>query len=145
MIIGVHAIINSNDAGRTRAFFRDVLGWSSVDAGRGWLIFGAPPAELAAHPDETGGTHQLYLMCDDVQKTMDELTGKGVRFTQPVADRGWGLLTAFELPGAGEFYLYQPKHPMAIAQRKKPARRPAARRARKAARKPARKKARGRR
>ena len=145
MIIGMHAIVSSTDADKTRAFFREVLGWSSVDAGRGWLIFGLPPAELAAHPDSAGGKHELYLMCDDVQKTMDELTRKGVRFTQPVADRGWGLLTAFELPGAGEFWLYEPKHPMAIARRKSPGRsgrRAVPRRPRRPARKPARKKTR---
>jgi hypothetical protein len=114
MITGVHAIVYSKEAGKTRAFFRDVLGLRSVDAGRGWLIFALPPAELAAHPDLKGGTQQLYLMCDDVNKTIAELTKKGVRFTQPVADRGWGLLTAFDLPGVGEFWLYEPRHPMAI-------------------------------
>jgi catechol 2,3-dioxygenase-like lactoylglutathione lyase family enzyme len=114
VIIGMHAIVYSKEADRTRTFFRDVLGLRSVDAGRGWLIFALPPAELAAHPDDTGGRHELYLMCDDVEKTMAELSSKGVEFTKPVADRGWGLLTAMKVPGAGEIWLYQPKHPMAI-------------------------------
>ena len=124
MITGVHTIVYSKDAEKTRAFFRDVLGLSSVDAGRGWLIFGLPPAELAAHPDDTGGRHELYLMCDDVGKTVEQLKGKGAHFTREIADRGWGLLTAMKLPGVGELWLYQPKHPTAIGKRTSRPRRP---------------------
>ncbi|MDQ3812056.1 MAG: extradiol dioxygenase, partial [Chloroflexota bacterium] len=66
MIIGAHAIIFADNADRARAFIRDVLGFSAVDAGGGWLIFKLPPAELGIHPAESGGRHQLYLMCDDI-------------------------------------------------------------------------------
>ncbi len=114
MIIGMHALIYSEDAERTRAFFRDVLQFSWVDAGEGWLIFTLPPAELGIHPEEHGGGHVLSLMCDDVQATMRLLKSKGVEFTGTVADRGFGLVVYFKVPGAGEMMLYQPKHPMAI-------------------------------
>lgn len=119
MITGVHSIVYSGDAEATRAFLKNVLGLDSVDAGRGWLIFGLPPGEAAAHPAEGEdiGRHQLYLMCDDVRKTMAELKKKGVEFTRPVADRGWGLVTAFTLPGAGEMWLYEPRHPTMIGKR----------------------------
>ena len=50
-ITGVHAILYTKDAVADRAFFSDVLGMASVDAGEGWLIFALPPAELAAHPE----------------------------------------------------------------------------------------------
>ena len=52
MIFGAHVIVYSHDAEADRAFFRDVLGFESVDAGHGWLIFALPPAELAVHPAE---------------------------------------------------------------------------------------------
>ena len=39
MIFGAHVIVYSKDATADRAFFRDVLGFASVDAGDGWLIF----------------------------------------------------------------------------------------------------------
>ena len=113
MLIGSHVIIYAQDVEKTRAFFRDTLGFAHVDAGEGWLIFALPPAELGVHPAEAGGRHQLFLMCDDIEKTKAELAGKGVTFTQPVTDQGWGIVTAFELPGAGEFWIYQPRHPMA--------------------------------
>ena len=111
MINGVHGIIFSEDAEALRAFLADVLGFSSVDAGGGWLIFALPPAELAAHPADEGGRHELYLMCDDIEKTIEELEAKGVEFSGPVSDQGFGRLTAIKLPGGGELGLYQPKHP----------------------------------
>ena len=120
MINAAHVVIYTNDANADRAFFRDVLSFPWVDAGDGWLIFALPPAELGIHPTEEDdspgsevlkGRHQLYLMCDNVEATVKELKSKGVKFTQPVKEVGWGLLTALRLPGGGELYLYQPKHP----------------------------------
>ncbi len=114
MITGLHTIVYADDAELARAFFRDVLELPNVDAGGGWLIFRAPPAELAVHPADAAGTHELYLMCDDIEATVAELTRKGVEFTGPVTDQGWGLLTTLRVPGAGTLGLYEPKHPVAI-------------------------------
>jgi predicted enzyme related to lactoylglutathione lyase len=112
VITGAHTIVYATDADAARAFFRDVLEWSNVDAGQGWLIFKAPPAELAVHPAGEP-RHELYLMCDDIDKTVAELTAKGVVFTSEVTDAGWGRLTSFEVPGAGTLGLYEPRHPTA--------------------------------
>jgi catechol 2,3-dioxygenase-like lactoylglutathione lyase family enzyme len=114
MIQGVHAVLHSRNAEAVRTFFRDVLGFPAVDAGRGWLIFGLPPAELAIHPTSGESIHELYLMCDDVHATVAELAAKGVEIAHPIADRGYGLVTALKLPGGGEIGLYQPKHPTAL-------------------------------
>jgi catechol 2,3-dioxygenase-like lactoylglutathione lyase family enzyme len=114
VITGAHAVIFSKDADADRAFFREVLGFAAVDAGGGWLIFALPPAELAAHPDEEGGRQELYLMCDDLERTTEELKAKGVELGRPVSDEGWGLLTAIRLPGGGELGLYEPRHPTAF-------------------------------
>jgi predicted enzyme related to lactoylglutathione lyase len=111
MINGIHAIVFSPEAEKVRAFFADVLGFSSVDAGGGWLIFALPPAELAVHPADGESRHQLYLMCDDIRATLAELAGKGAEVTQEVSDQGWGLLAAIRLPDGGEFPVYQPRHP----------------------------------
>ena len=116
MITGSHALLFSTDADATRALFRDVLGFSAIDAGRGWLIFALPPAELAIHPDEKGNADtELYLMCDDVDSTIDELRRKGVEIVRPVSDQGWGRVTAIRLPGGGELGLYEPRHATALA------------------------------
>jgi catechol 2,3-dioxygenase-like lactoylglutathione lyase family enzyme len=110
VITGVHAIIFSRDAEADRAFFRDVLDLPSVDAGGGWLIFALPPAELAAHPTDGQSRHELYLMCDDISATVEELRGKGVEFTGAIRDEGFGLMTALRLPGGSELSLDQPSH-----------------------------------
>ena len=122
MINGLHALFYAKDAGKARAFMRDVLKFPHLDAGHGWLIFAAPPAELAAHPLHGKKQHQeLYFMCDDVKKTVTELKAAGVRITKPISNQGYGLVTAFEFPGAGEVGLYEPRHPIAAGM--KPARR----------------------
>ena len=59
MITGVHAIMFTPDPDALRVFLRDVLELESVDAGGGWLIFALPPSELAAHPSEEAGRHEL--------------------------------------------------------------------------------------
>jgi catechol 2,3-dioxygenase-like lactoylglutathione lyase family enzyme len=111
MIIGVHAIVFTTDAEADRAFFADVLGFDSIDAGGGWLIFRLPPAELAAHPDDVGDRHELYLMCDDVHATVEELEAKGARIEGQVIEEGFGLMTTIRLPGGGSLGLYEPRHP----------------------------------
>ena len=116
MITGVHALVYSKAADDARRFFKDVLGLESVDAGRGWLIFAAPPLELAVHPTDDEPFHELYLMCDDVNATVEELKGKGVEFARGISDQGWGLVTSIRMPGGGELGLYQPRHPTAIPQ-----------------------------
>ncbi|HEX2805986.1 MAG TPA: VOC family protein [Kineosporiaceae bacterium] len=110
MITGSHVILYTTDADADRAFLRDVLGFPHVDAGAGWLIFRLPPAEVAFHPTEGPSLHELFLMCDDLQETMRELTGRGVEFTQPVSAQRWGALTGIRLPGGGEIGLYEPYH-----------------------------------
>jgi len=116
VINGMHAILFSRDAEADRAFLRDVLGWRSVDAGDGWLIFALPPAEIAVHPVDGPERHELYLMCDDVAAAVSRLEAAGVEFTRPVTDAGFGLLTAIRLPGGGELGLYEPRHPTALGE-----------------------------
>ncbi|KPM55433.1 hypothetical protein ACG83_08740 [Frankia sp. R43] len=132
MINGAHAIIYSEDATATRAFFRDVLAMPHVDAHGGWLIFRLPPGELGVHPAATpdaasgatpnpaagapaqvltarSGHTELSLTCDDIQAAVAELTAKGATFTSDVVDQGWGLAATFAVPGAGATSLYQPR------------------------------------
>jgi catechol 2,3-dioxygenase-like lactoylglutathione lyase family enzyme len=113
VIAGAHTIIYAEDAERARAFLRDVLGFPGVDAGDGWLIFALPPGELAVHPGPGG--HELFFMCDEIEQTVAELEQKGVEFVSPVSDEGFGLMTRFRIPGAGEIGLYEPRHPSPLA------------------------------
>jgi hypothetical protein len=110
VITGVHALVYAENAEKVRAFFRDKLGLSSVDAGHGWLIFALPPAEVAVHPAEENDVHELFLMCDDVHALIVEMKNKHVECS-PVDEQRWGSITRLTLPGGGKLAIYQPKHP----------------------------------
>lgn len=113
MIFGAHTILYSKNAEADRLFLKDVLGFASVDAGNGWLIFALPASEAAIHPAEENGPHELYLMCDDLPAEIASLATKGVQCAQPQQAR-WGSITKIPLPGGGHIGLYQPRHPLAI-------------------------------
>src|SRR4051794_40036893 len=116
MITAVHAIVFASDAEKARAFFRDVLELESVDAGGGWLIFALPPAELACHPAEGSEVrHELYLMCDDLDATMEELRGKGVEPAGERSDQGWGRARARRGAGDGPARALSAAPPVAAA------------------------------
>ncbi len=115
MIRGMHAMFYSSEPEALRAFLRDKLGFPAHDVGGGWLIFDAPEAELGCHPADVkqgapSGTHNISFYCDDIEKSMAELTVKGVEFTEPVADHGYGLVTHFKVPGGFAVQLYQPRY-----------------------------------
>ena len=112
MITGAHAIVFGRDADAARSFFGESLGFESVDAGDGWLIFALPPAELAVHPTSEEPKHELYLMCDDIESTLDDLAAKGVEVLEPVSNEGFGMMTRIRVPGAGEMGIYEPRHPI---------------------------------
>ena len=111
MITGIHAVVFSPEADKVRAFFADELSLPSVDAGGGWRIFALPPAELAIHPADGGGRHELYLMCDDIDATLAELRAKGISVARDVSDERWGRLAAIRLPDGSELPIYEPRHP----------------------------------
>ena len=123
MINGVHLLLYSRDPEADRVFFRDVLGFRSVDAGEGWLIFALPPAEVGIHPGDGKSVERhadqelsgsvVYLMCDDLRATIDALNGKGAKTTE-IVQAGWGVTTTIRLPGGGGLGLYEPRHATAL-------------------------------
>ena len=100
MISGTHIVVSSKDAEADRAFFRDTLGFRSVDAGHGWLIFALPPAEGALHPSEANDVHELYFLCDDLKAEMASLAEKHV-VCSAVQEARWGTIAKMQLPGGG--------------------------------------------
>lgn len=118
MIVGAHSIIYSKKADADRAFLRDILGLSYVDAGGGWLIFGLPPAEVAIHPFTKNNIHEFYLMCADIRAFMSAMSKRGVSCSA-IQSMSWGELTRVKLPGGGKLGVYQPLHarPNAARQR----------------------------
>jgi catechol 2,3-dioxygenase-like lactoylglutathione lyase family enzyme len=109
VIKGMQGMMYTTDAEATRAFFRDVLGFPGVDVGDGWLIFNMPEADLGFHPGDAPGFHVSFY-CDDIEATVRDLSARGVEFPGSVVDQGFGLVTAFKVPGGLEVQLYQPHY-----------------------------------
>lgn len=116
MIRGVHAMFYSSDAEATRAFIRDKLRLPHSDVGDGWLIFDLSEGDVGVHPVDTGGgpppagTHDVSFYCDEIEETVAELRARGVEFTDPITDQGYGLVTHFSMPGGIRVQLYQPRY-----------------------------------
>ncbi len=118
MIKGVHTMFYSSEPEELRQFIRDKLGFPHTDVGDGWLIFDLPEADMGVHPavtadsdhGEPSGVRDVSFYCDDIEQTVAELQGKGVEFTDSIADRGFGLVTHFQMPGDINVQLYQPRY-----------------------------------
>jgi catechol 2,3-dioxygenase-like lactoylglutathione lyase family enzyme len=117
MIRGVHTMFDSSEPEAFRAFVRDKLGFPATDVGGGWLIFDLPEADLGCHPVDPeaadgapSGTADISFYCDDIEQSVAELSARGVEFTGPVEDRGYGLVTHFRAPGDFAVQLYQPRY-----------------------------------
>ncbi len=109
MITGAHSIIYSSDSQADMDFFKNVLKFPNVDVGRGWLIFGLPPSEIAIHPAPENGLHEFYLLCDDINAFVKEMAEHQITCSA-IDEQRWGLITQLTLPGGGKIGVYEPKH-----------------------------------
>ncbi len=85
--------VSAHDVEAASAFFRDVLELPCARTGEGWLRF-VPPTGISVHSggdaSAAEGQHKLYLACDDIQRTVEELERKGVEFVDSSATTGAG-------------------------------------------------------
>ncbi len=115
MIRGVHTMFYSSKPDELRTFIRDKLGFRCTDVGEGWLIFDVPEADMGCHPaaaddGKPSGTPDISFYCDDIRRTVDELSSRGVEFSEGISDQGYGLVTHFKVPGDFTVQLYQPRY-----------------------------------
>ncbi|MFW6079175.1 MAG: VOC family protein [Gemmatimonadota bacterium] len=123
MINGAHLLLYSSDPDADQAALERILRSRSVPAEPGRVIFALPPAEIATHPGSGDFTQRhaghdllgvvLYLMCDDLASTVEELEESGIDCTE-TEEAEFGLKTTIVLPGGGEIGLYQPSHETAL-------------------------------
>ena len=57
--------------------------------------------------------HSIALMCDDIEKTVEELRAKGAQFRDPIEQTEYGRIIMMIVPGADDIQLYQPSHKLA--------------------------------
>jgi hypothetical protein len=113
MIRGIHGLFYSSDPKATRDFFRNQVKLPGSDIGGEWWIFDFAEGDMGVHPaNEDGGPghHDISFYCDDIEGTVADLKSRGVSFTAPVADHGYGLVTYFEAPGGLTVQLYEPRY-----------------------------------
>jgi predicted enzyme related to lactoylglutathione lyase len=119
MIKGIHGLLYSSDAEATRAFFRDKVKLPGSDVGGGWMIFDFAEGDLGVHPIDHGGTagaHDVSFYCDEIESVVAGMKKRGVVFTKPIEDHGYGLVTHFEVPGGITVQLYQPRYQKQVAK-----------------------------
>lgn len=109
-IVAAHMLLYTPEPDALRAALRDALGWDFVEDTPGWLIFKLPPAEIGVHPSEGATSHQICLMCDDLERTMAELGAKGIEFRGEPEEESFGITTTMVLPGGVEILLYERRH-----------------------------------
>jgi catechol 2,3-dioxygenase-like lactoylglutathione lyase family enzyme len=96
------------DQDRALAFYRDKLGFKVAtdqpfDANQRWIELKIPGAETGVvlftpkgQEDRVGTFFNGSLACDDVQKTYEELKGRGVEFQGEPKKETWGTFVIFK-------------------------------------------------
>jgi catechol 2,3-dioxygenase-like lactoylglutathione lyase family enzyme len=91
-----------SDQERALGFYRDKLGFrvhtdQPMGGGQRWIELRIPGAETGVvlftpkgQEDRIGSFFNGSLACDDVQKTYDELRGRGVEFDGEPKEEPWG-------------------------------------------------------
>jgi predicted enzyme related to lactoylglutathione lyase len=104
------------DQDRALAFYTDQLGFRvTTDQPMGeqrWIELRIPGAETGfvlftptGHEDRVGGFMNMAFTTDDVQKTYEELSARGVEFVQPPKTEHWGTSAIFKDPDGNTFVL----------------------------------------
>lgn len=112
MIKGAHVLISSAEPEAVRSFFRDTLGLRALGDGS-WPVFELPATEVGVHDTEEAdheGRVQFYLICDDLDATVAELSAKGVQFDGEPTDVGFAVQAMIQLPNGLKLPVYQPRY-----------------------------------
>ncbi len=123
MITTVRSVgIYAGDQDRARQFFTETLGFDllqdtpmGTEPGAPRWIEVAPPDRhvilVLFTPDEQkdriGTFSNVLFNCDDIQKTYEELRGKGVEFTEAPSRQFWGWWAVFKDPDGNTYGLGQ--------------------------------------
>lgn len=124
VIDGAHLLLFTTDPHSDQAALERILGTPVVPAGEDRVIIALPPGEIATHvtSDEFAHRHAghdlqgtaLYLMCNDLDDTIEGLESLGITCTE-VTEEGFGRKTTIRLPSGAEIGLYEPSHERAIS------------------------------
>ncbi|MEM3791185.1 MAG: VOC family protein [Candidatus Micrarchaeaceae archaeon] len=98
---------------KAKKWYRDKLGMKLIDDQGHWVTFAVSEKDEATliHLCDEGairkGPTGIGFSTDDIIATYKELKKKGVEFTKPPRDEGFGPYAVFKDLDGNEFYLYQ--------------------------------------
>jgi len=111
------ASIPVRDQDRSLEFFTGKLGFAVAtdqpfDGKQRWIELKLPGAETRlvlftpdGHAGRIGSLSNITFMADDVEQTYEQLSGKGVTFSQKPQKAPWGSYAVFEDPDGNQFVL----------------------------------------
>ena len=118
MIKGIKfASIPVTDQDRALAFYTEKLGFAVAtdqpfDDKQRWIELRIPGAETRVvlftadgHEDRIGTFQGISFIADDVARTYDELSRRGVEFSGPPRSEEWGTFVIFKDPDGNAFVL----------------------------------------
>lgn len=110
MIKNVYSVaVVVSDEKKAMKWYKDVLGFRVVDKYEGWVTVKPTGSKTLLHlceqkrlePGNTG----INFEVNDVDKTYEELSKRGIRFTKKPRDDGWGKYARFKDSDGNEFWL----------------------------------------
>jgi catechol 2,3-dioxygenase-like lactoylglutathione lyase family enzyme len=118
MISGGNITVMVSNMDASVRFYTEVLGmkltnrfgdhWATVDAGKGLIIGLHPASPKYPAPGAKGGMLIGLEIDEPIQRIVDRLQGKGVRFLGPVTkDEGAGSFADLEDPDGNRIYLWE--------------------------------------
>ena len=119
MLFGKHLLatiwLYSNDVEAMKDFYGRVLGMNLFDEHRGTVHFDGGGVRLSLHPveeDEEGGWGFLVFIVEDgIQAVCEELTARGVSFTEELAEAEFGTTASFKDPAGNLLFVWEPPAP----------------------------------
>src|SRR5208283_5416404 len=104
------AIVVSNGK-RAMKWYHDKLGFRVVDKSGHWITVAPKGGKTVLHLCESKrlekGNTGISFVVDNLDRTYEQLSKKGVRFTQKPVDKGWGKFAFFADQDGNEFWLVE--------------------------------------
>lgn len=108
--------VPTRDQDRALAFYVEKLGFRVVTdqpfGEQRWIELRVPGAETGVvlftpqgHEERIGGFMNMAFVADDVARTYEELSARGVEFVQPPKTEHWGTSAIFKDPDGNTFVL----------------------------------------
>lgn len=111
------ASVPVKDQDRALAFYTEKLGFAvatdqPMGPGMRWIELRIPGADTRVvlftppgHEDRVGTFTAISFECDDVERTYEELSAKGVQFDKPPKKEGWGTSAIMRDSEGNQFVL----------------------------------------